>query len=93
MEQYQFIPNATAYNGHTVLHIACEEGHLSVVKYLLTSKSVLDTVTARDHSGRTAMELVYKNKYEVFSQFTSHVDLKMELPVKAFFKLFMAGNE
>ena len=93
VEEYHCKPDDTDHFGRSVLHMACEEGQVPVVKYLLTLKSVLGTATVEDRSGRTSIECVNKNKYEIFSLFSCHVDFNMELRVKAYFKLFMAGNE
>ena len=93
VEHYQCIPDATAAFGYSVLHIACRRGQESVVKYLLTLKSVIDTVTARDCYGDTSMEYVFGIKYKVLSQFIPHIELETELRVRACFKVFMAGNE
>ena len=92
VEDYNCNTLATAANGRDVLHIACEAGHPSVVKYLLTLKSVSTTVSDRDRFGYTAMERVRRNKYEIYSLFASHVYLNMELPVSAMFNIFIAGN-
>ena len=78
--------------GRSVLHIACAAGHPSVVKYLQTLKSVPATVSDKDHDGLTPMEWVNKNKYEMYSLFTSHVQLNMEVPFHAMFYIFIAGN-
>ena len=78
--------------GRSVLHEACWEHQPSVVKYLLTLKSVQATVSDKDRYGSTPMELVYENKYEIYSLFASHVLLNMELRVRAVFNIFIAGN-
>ena len=49
-------------------------------------------ISDRDDDGLTPMERVPSNKYEIFSFFSSHVELSMELCVDAFFKIFMAGK-
>ena len=93
VEEYQCKADAMNDCGRSVLHIACGQSQPSVVKYLLTFKSVKDTVTARNHFGDTSMERVFENKYEILSQFVPHVEFKMELRVRSFFKVVMAGNE
>ena len=90
VEQYQCRADDSDDDGHSVLHVACQFGHVSVVQYLLTLESVLATVSDRDRSGLTSMEWVTENRYKIYSQFASHIDLKMDLLVNAFFKLFMA---
>ena len=92
VEQYHCKADVTDGHGRSALHLACGNGHVSVVKYLLTLESVLATLSNRSSGGNTSMELVTSNKYEIFSIFASHLDLKMELHVSAFFKLFMAGK-
>ena len=78
--------------GRSVLHTSCEAGHLSVLKYLLTLKSVSAIASDRDRSCRTPMEYVHRNKYEIYSLFGSHVPWNMELRVNAVFNIFIAGN-
>ena len=92
VEQYRCNPNDTDHYGDSVLHTACSVGHVSVVKYLLTLKSVSATVSKKNSSGLTAMEGVATNKYEIYSLFASHTDAKMELRVDALFKIIIAGT-
>ena len=92
VEDYTCNALDTDNGGGSVLHKACLEHQPSVVKYLLTLKSVPATVSDRDHGGRTPMECVYKDKYEIYSLFVSHVQLNMELQVDAMFNIFIAGN-
>ena len=90
VEHYQCKADDTNDLGWSVLDLACGLSHVSVVKYLLTLETV--TVSDRDHLRRTSMELVTRNKYEIYSLFSSHVDLKMKLRVEAYFKVFICGN-
>ena len=92
MEDYDCNAVDTDDFGNSVLHIACDAHQPSVVKYLLTLKSVSATVSDRDRYGHTPMELVHVNKYEILSLFAPHVQLNMELPVNAMFPIFIAGN-
>ena len=92
VEDYDCNPLDTDDRGMSVLHIACWFNRPSIVRYLLTLKSVPATVSDRDHDGLTPMELVITKKYEIYSLFTSHVQLNMELPVNAWFNIFIAGN-
>ena len=41
------------YDGRTALHIACSEGHLAVVKYLITNGA---SVHARDRYGHVPLD-------------------------------------
>ena len=92
VEDYHCNALDTDHDGTSVLHEACAAGHPSVVRYLLTLKSVLATLIDEDHFGRTPMNWVYENKFEIYSLFASHVQLNMELPVDAVFNIFIAGN-
>ena len=92
VEQYQCRVDETDDAGSNALHTACVFGEVAVVKYLLTLRSVLANIAARDRHGRTPLERVTANKYEVLSLFASLVDSRMELPVDAFFNIFMLGK-
>ena len=92
VQQYHCKADVTDRWEQSALHLACGNGHVSVVKYLLTLESVLATLSNRDEYGLTPMEHVNSNKYEIFSLFAFHLNLKMELRVRAFFKVFMAGK-
>ena len=92
VEQYQCILDETNDCGGNVLHIACMFGEVAVVKYLLTLRSVSAIITDRDLFGQTSLEYVTRNTYEIYSLFASIVDSRMELPVDAFFNIFMLGN-
>ena len=92
VEDYDCNALDTDDDGRSVLHTACVAGHPSVVKYLVTLKSVSATVSDKDHYGRTPMKCVFENKYEMYSQFASHVQLNMEVYVDAVFNIFIAGN-
>ena len=92
VEDYDCNPLDTDKYGGSVLRTACFYSHPSVVRYLLTLRSVSATVSDRNCDGRTPMEYVYENKYEIYSLFVSHVPLNMELLVYAVFSIFIAGN-
>ena len=92
VEDYDCNPLDKNDLGRSVLHEACWAGHPTLVNYLLTLKSVLATVSDRDYHGLSPMENVYKNKYEIFSLFASHVPLNMDLRVHAMLNIFIAGN-
>ena len=92
VEEYRCNPNDTDDFGDSVLHTACSVGGVSVVKYLLSLESVSATVGKKNGSGRTAMEVVATNKYEIYSLFASHIDAKMEFHVDALFKIIIAGT-
>jgi ankyrin repeat protein len=47
-----FDPKGSDYDGRTPLHLACEEGHLEVVKYLV---SVGADINCQDRWGTTPM--------------------------------------
>ena len=72
VEDYQCNVEDTDADGCSVLHIACEAGHPSVVKYLLTLRSVSATASAKNYYGSTPMELVTENQQEIYSLFASH---------------------
>ena len=92
VEDYTCNALDTDDDGTSVLHEACLEHQPSVVKYLLTLKLVSATVSDRDHYGFTPMELVRRNKYEIYSLFASHVQLNMEPQVDTVFNIFITGN-
>ena len=81
------------WRGYTLLHYAVDYGWTDVLKYLLTLKSVSDSVSHRDVGSDTPMELVNTNKYAIYSMFASHVNFEMELRVRAMFNIFISGNE
>ena len=79
------------WRSSTLLHHAASRGWADV--WLSLVEEYQCNVKDRDSLGLTSMECVTSNnKYEIFSIFASHVDLNMELVVRAFFKLFMAGE-
>ena len=92
VEQYKCRADDTDCFQRSVLHIACQFGQVSVVKYLLSLESVSATVGNRDQFGHIPMERVTGSKFDIYSLFVSHIDLKMEISVDAFFKVFMAGK-
>ena len=92
IEQYNCNAVGTDQEGSSVLHSACLYGHTSVVKYLLTLKSVSATVSKMDCSGFSPVEQVHKNKYEIYSLFASHLPVNTELHVRTAFNIFIAGN-
>ena len=92
IEQYNCNARETDQDGFSVLHSACLYGHPSVVKYLLTLKSVSATVSYTDRFGFSPVEQVKKNKYEIYSLFASHFPVDEELHVRAVFNIFIAGK-
>eukprot|EP00042_Codosiga_hollandica_P041001 m.361586 g.361586 ORF g.361586 m.361586 type:complete len:478 (-) comp56007_c0_seq17:89-1522(-) len=56
-------PLLQSTNGHTVLHIACENGQPEVLDYLLSIDSVLQLLNVTSNSGRTPLVVAAEHSF------------------------------
>ena len=57
--------------GQTALHIACDNGHLDIVQYLVNKKGC--SVTVKNVHGITPLELSFINKHWKMANFLLHI--------------------
>ncbi|CAK9069124.1 unnamed protein product [Durusdinium trenchii] len=74
MSAYQLFPQGSlGRNGQTALHVAALQGHLEVVKVLLSTQSFEEEVDRRDRWGRTALHLAVEQHHsEVARSIAEH---------------------